>query len=592
VLLLGGAAASAGVGATLHRDGVERARQASRQLADDEAHSLDDAVRNYTTAVTALAKTVGDEPSLSDHEFQAFTATMTSLPGVANLTYSVPVADDPAAVAQAQEALRAQLGTRVTLTPGPTTIGEHRFVVAYRGVDTVGSALGADAALVPQIADAATAARRYGTATVTAPYVLLGDRALPVEKQQQSVVFIAPVVGGPSQLDAGVFRGWVSASFRTGTVLAAAVDGRKAGAARLTLADATDAAKPLPLATVGARTALAPQWSRTEVLVGSRRWTLQVTPTRAARAEEVGRGPVLALAGGGGLSLLLAALLFSVTAGRERARRQVERATVDLAEEVASRRRSEEVLRTREAELGAYTTVVADRLRLPLARLSAMSGAAREGETWTSADWQERLNRVDVRLDAARRLVDDLLLYAQVSEMVLTERTVDLFALAGAVAERQAAAAAHLPEHLRPVIEVTPLPEVVGEPWLLQQVVTRLVDNAVVHAPAGRPAVVALTADLTGSRFRGEVWRIEVRDRGTGVPADRRGRVFEPFAGEDADVDLESNHLSLALCRRIVLRLGGEVGLEEDPRGGSVFWFTLPVRSTAGVPVAVAGALV
>lgn len=51
-------------------------------------------------------------------------------------------------------------------------------------------------------------------------------------------------------------------------------------------------------------------------------------------------------------------------------------------------------------------------------------------------------------------------------------------------------------------------------------------------------------------------------------------------------MELGGNHLSLALCRRIALRLGGDIGLDDDPRGGSVFWFTLPVRSTQGMTVA------
>ncbi|GAA0306799.1 sensor histidine kinase [Kineococcus aurantiacus] len=586
VLLVSGLGTSAGVSAALRDYGVRQAEEASRQLAGDEAASLGDAVRDYTHAVGALAKTVGGQPVVTDDVFQDLTATMTSLPGLANLTYTVPVPDDPGAVARAQEELRAQLGTRLTLAPRPSPAGEHRFIVSYRGIDTVGTSLGADAAAVPQLAEAATAARGFGAVTVTAPYVLLADRSRPVQEQQQSVVFTAPVTGGPGQADEGTFRGWVSASFRTGNVLEATAARRTSVSAGLKLWDVTDPAAPLLMTEVEADSALSPESVTADVVAGSRRWRLEVTPTLAAHAADVGRAPLVALVGGSVLSLLLAALLFSVTSGRERAQRKVEQATVDLADEVASRRRSEEALRTRESELGAYTTVVADRLRLPLSQLSALTDAARETGPATGADWLGRLDAADRRLDRARRLVDDLLLYAQVSEMALTERAVDLFATGTLVADEQEALTAHLPEDLRPRIEVGPLPEVVGEPWLLHQLLARLVDNAVVHAPHGQPALVTLGAELTGSRFRGEVWRVEVRDRGLGVPSDRRASVFEPFAGEAADVELGGNHLSLALCRRIALRLGGDIGLDDDPRGGSVFWFTLPVRSTQGMTVA------
>ncbi|WP_041293769.1 CHASE domain-containing protein [Kineococcus radiotolerans] len=585
--LLGtGVGASALVSGALERSGIEQARQASEQLATSEAAALSDAVRTYTTALQSLAATVGNQPALTDEQFQDLTATMTSLPGVANLTYTVPVADDPQAVARAQEQLRAQLHTQLTLKPQPSEIGEHRFVISYRGVDASGSALGADASTTPQITEAATSARETGRVAVTSPYVLLADRSLPQNEQQQSVLFVAPVVGGPAQADRGVFRGWVSAAFRTGTVLESTADRPSSLQAQLTLWDTTNAMTPQELTLVDPGAALAQHSAQADVIAGSRRWRLQVTPTVQAHANEVGQDPTIAFAAGNAASLLLAALLFSVTAGRERARRQVEQATVDLADEIASRRRGEEALRTREAELGAYTTVVADRLRLPLAHVTALTEAARQNEMWTPTQWQERMGHVKGRLDSAYRLVDDLLLYAQVSELALTERTIDLLTLAQTIAAEQETAAADRCEELRPRIEVGPLPTVVGEPWLLQQLLARLVDNAVVHAPAGHPALITLAADLTGSRFRGETWRIEVRDRGLGVPTDRRTSIFEPFAGEDADVELGSNHLSLAICRRIALRLGGDIGVDEDPRGGGVFWFTLPVRSTAGVPVA------
>ncbi|PRY13339.1 sensor histidine kinase [Kineococcus rhizosphaerae] len=587
VVLLAGAGTSVAIAVETRSGGLERADRLAQAVADEEAGALGDAVRDYSSALDALGAGIANQPAIDDAQFQALSAMADTLPGLSSLSYTVPVDDTAQAVAAAQERLRAQFGTPVTLKPAQTELGEHRFIAAYHGVGTRETLRGADAAALPTVVAAATAARSSGKLAVSAPYVLLADRGLPVAEQQQSVVFTAPVVGGRDQADAGEFRGWVSGAFRAGTVLEASTDRDTSRSAHVQLWDATDPAQPVLLGSLDPEGTDSDRPARTaSVIAGNRRWTLSVVPTAQAVTDEVGDGPLVALVVGGGLSLLLAALLFSVTAGRERAQRKVEQATADLAQEVALRSRSEEALRTRESELGAYTTVVADRLRLPLSRLSALSDAARETGAWTAADWHERLDGVDRRLDRARRLVDDLLLYAQVSEMALTERAVDLFATGTLVADEQEALSAHLPVELQPRIEVGPLPEVVGEPWLLHQVLARLVDNAVVHAPPGQPAVVSLGAELTGSRFRGEVWRIEVRDRGLGVPADRRATVFEPFAGEPADVELGGNHLSLALCRRIVMRLGGDVGLEDDPRGGSVFWFTLPVRSTTGLGAA------
>ena len=148
---------------------------------------------------------------------------------------------------------------------------------------------------------------------------LLADRGLPLAEQQQSVVFTAPVLGARDQTDAGEFRGWVSGAFRIGTVLDASTARDTAQSARVQLWDATDPAYPVLMAAVDPEGTDSDRPARTAtVIAGNRRWTLSVVPTSQAVARQVGNAPLVALVAGGGLSLLLAALLFSVAAGRER----------------------------------------------------------------------------------------------------------------------------------------------------------------------------------------------------------------------------------------------------------------------------------
>ena len=68
--------------------------------------------------------------------------------------------------------------------------------------------------------------------------------------------------------------------------------------------------------------------------------------------------------------------------------------------------------------------------------------------------------------------------------------------------------------------------------------------------------------------------RVEVRDRGRGIPDDKRERVFAPLARLDKTV--EGSGIGLATCRRIVEAHGGRMGVEDREGGGSVFWFELP----------------
>ena len=72
--------------------------------------------------------------------------------------------------------------------------------------------------------------------------------------------------------------------------------------------------------------------------------------------------------------------------------------------------------------------------------------------------------------------------------------------------------------------------------------------------------------------------RIEVCDRGPGVPEAFKPRIFSKFAQADAS-DARSKGgtgLGLAICKAIVERSGGTIGFRDRDGGGTVFWFELP----------------
>jgi signal transduction histidine kinase len=161
-----------------------------------------------------------------------------------------------------------------------------------------------------------------------------------------------------------------------------------------------------------------------------------------------------------------------------------------------------------------------------------------------------------------RLLIDDLLAFARLGGE-LTWVQVDLAAVVHDVREDLAAALAGA------TVEVGELPVVVGDPVQLASVVQNLVANAAKFTRPGEPAHVAISA-----RREGDMWRVEVRDRGTGIPADQRHRVFEPLARVDPSV--EGSGIGLATCRRVVQAHGGRIGLEESPEGGTCAWFELP----------------
>ncbi len=123
----------------------------------------------------------------------------------------------------------------------------------------------------------------------------------------------------------------------------------------------------------------------------------------------------------------------------------------------------------------------------------------------------------------------------------------------------------------RSCVTVESLPVVRGDGVQLRSVLMNLVDNAAKFTLLGeQPAIEVVGVELEDRH------RVEVRDRGRGVPADKRERVFAPLARLDKSV--EGSGLGLATCRRIVEAHGGSIGVDERDGGGSVFWFELPVH--------------
>ncbi len=116
------------------------------------------------------------------------------------------------------------------------------------------------------------------------------------------------------------------------------------------------------------------------------------------------------------------------------------------------------------------------------------------------------------------------------------------------------------------------LPPVAADKSMITQAVKNLVSNAIKYSPE-RTTVTVSTA------LEAEAVRLCVEDRGYGIPAEAKDRVWEKFyrvVREGEDKDEESTGLGLSFVREVVEQHGGNVGLESEPGKGSKFSFTLP----------------
>ena len=109
----------------------------------------------------------------------------------------------------------------------------------------------------------------------------------------------------------------------------------------------------------------------------------------------------------------------------------------------------------------------------------------------------------------------------------------------------------------------------------LRQVITNLVGNALKFTEKGGVRVNAMQVEQHGRKWV----RFEVRDTGVGVPLEKREEIFKEFMQADSSHARKfgGTGLGLAITKKLVNAMGGEIGVDAAPGGGSLFWCTIPL---------------
>ncbi len=122
-----------------------------------------------------------------------------------------------------------------------------------------------------------------------------------------------------------------------------------------------------------------------------------------------------------------------------------------------------------------------------------------------------------------------------------------------------------------------------GDSGRLRQMILSLVGNAVKFTDEGE---VAIRTSLVGAND-GEVRvRFEITDTGIGLESSAQRQIYESFQQLDGSTTRRHGGagLGLAICRRLVSLMRGEMGLNSRLGFGSVFWFTVPLEVAADGP--------
>jgi PAS domain S-box-containing protein len=206
---------------------------------------------------------------------------------------------------------------------------------------------------------------------------------------------------------------------------------------------------------------------------------------------------------------------------------------------------------------------VSHELRTPIA---AVYGAARtlRDRDLDAATSERLLEVIGTESDRLAALVEEILLTSQIDSGSLTVDRSEI--------DPGRAVAASLAGHEASSIVVdlpADAPLACGDPEKVRQVVANFVENALKY---GRPPVTVRVRDVRGAV------RFEVSDSGRGIPRHEQQNIFEKFYRLETHVreGVRGTGLGLYICRELIQRMDGQIGVDSAEGRGTTFWIALP----------------
>ena len=227
-------------------------------------------------------------------------------------------------------------------------------------------------------------------------------------------------------------------------------------------------------------------------------------------------------------------------------------------------------------DLDAYAHMVAHDLKGPSAVIMGYTDMLiTDLEEIIDDESKDMLKNVYRASEKMQHIIEELLILASIRKDSVMRYPLDMDSILSETQHRLRELLDDNKATIKKAVEVWP--SALGyTPWV-EEIWVNFFSNAIKYG--GKPPVITVGADTTDE----DMIRFWIQDNGTGIKPDKLKEVFQPFKRLDEHKRLTEGHgLGLSIVKRIVEKLGGEVGVQSanEAGQGAVFSFTLPVVET------------
>ncbi len=249
-----------------------------------------------------------------------------------------------------------------------------------------------------------------------------------------------------------------------------------------------------------------------------------------------------------------------------------------VTRDLTERKRKEEALTARTADLEAFAHTLSHDLRAPLRSISSFAEVLIKEETELDAAQRNTyLQKIVKAATGMEWLIRDIL---KLSEVTLAPSAEELVRLDEVLSEALRFLEADINRSKAEIQIRTPLPLIRGNRTLVFQIFTNLLANAVKFSRPGEPPKVEIYSIPRETGFE-----VHVKDSGCGIPAHVQRSIFDTFNRGTAAENYAGSGIGLAIVKKAVERVGGNVSVISKEGEGTDFIVVLPCEKPTSAPI-------